>query len=48
MLTFDLCVCEKQAARTSPGSVCSLRGGGVPGSPAVTIVVCIAAVPAGI
>lgn len=29
---------HKQAARTSPGSVCSLRGGGVPGSPAVTIV----------
>uniref|UniRef100_A0A673MLX1 Dematin actin binding protein n=1 Tax=Sinocyclocheilus rhinocerous TaxID=307959 RepID=A0A673MLX1_9TELE len=31
------CVCEQQSARTSPGSVCSLRGGGVPGSPAVTI-----------
>ncbi|XP_043103698.1 dematin-like [Puntigrus tetrazona] len=29
---------HKQSARTSPGSVCSLRGGGVPGSPAVTIV----------
>ncbi|XP_043103044.1 dematin-like isoform X2 [Puntigrus tetrazona] len=27
-----------KSARTSPGSVCSLRGGGVPGSPAVTIV----------
>uniref|UniRef100_A0A673MM16 Dematin actin binding protein n=1 Tax=Sinocyclocheilus rhinocerous TaxID=307959 RepID=A0A673MM16_9TELE len=26
--------CEQQSARTSPGSVCSLRGGGVPGSPA--------------
>ncbi|XP_057213113.1 radial spoke head 14 homolog isoform X3 [Triplophysa rosa] len=29
---------HKQSARTSPGSVCSLRGGAVPGSPAVTIV----------
>uniref|UniRef100_A0A671M9E8 Dematin actin binding protein n=1 Tax=Sinocyclocheilus anshuiensis TaxID=1608454 RepID=A0A671M9E8_9TELE len=26
--------CEQQSARTSPGSVCSLHGGGVPGSPA--------------
>ncbi|XP_048065118.1 dematin-like isoform X3 [Megalobrama amblycephala] len=29
---------HKQLARTSPGTVCSLRAGGVPGSPAVTIV----------
>ncbi|XP_072538668.1 dematin-like [Salminus brasiliensis] len=29
---------QKQPARTSPGSVCSLRGGAMPGSPAVTIV----------
>ncbi|KAK9970305.1 hypothetical protein ABG768_026255 [Culter alburnus] len=29
---------HKQSARTSPGTVCSLRAGGVPGSPAVTIV----------
>ncbi|XP_051950538.1 dematin-like isoform X2 [Xyrauchen texanus] len=29
---------HKQSARTSPGSVCSLRGGPVPGSPSVTIV----------
>ncbi|XP_052419216.1 dematin isoform X4 [Carassius gibelio] len=29
---------HKQSARTSPGSVCSLRGGAVPGSPSVTIV----------
>uniref|UniRef100_A0A672LG72 Dematin n=1 Tax=Sinocyclocheilus grahami TaxID=75366 RepID=A0A672LG72_SINGR len=29
---------HKQSARTSPGSVCSLHGGGVPGSSAVTIV----------
>ncbi|ROI69452.1 Dematin, partial [Anabarilius grahami] len=28
----------QQSARTSPGTVCSLRTGGVPGSPAVTIV----------
>lgn len=42
VLTFDLFVCDQQSARTSPGSVCSLRGGAaVPGSPAVTIVVCI-------
>uniref|UniRef100_A0A671RQG2 HP domain-containing protein n=1 Tax=Sinocyclocheilus anshuiensis TaxID=1608454 RepID=A0A671RQG2_9TELE len=27
-------VCEQQSARTSPGSVCSLHGGGVPGSSA--------------
>ncbi|XP_037391881.1 dematin-like [Pygocentrus nattereri] len=29
---------QKRPARTSPGSVCSLRGGTMPGSPAVTIV----------
>ncbi|XP_067269300.1 dematin-like isoform X2 [Pseudorasbora parva] len=29
---------HKQSSRTSPGTVCSLRAGGVPGSPAVTIV----------
>ncbi|XP_053092330.1 dematin isoform X2 [Pangasianodon hypophthalmus] len=29
---------QKQPVRTSPGSVCSLRGGAVPGTPAVTIV----------
>uniref|UniRef100_A0A8C1F5V1 Dematin actin binding protein n=1 Tax=Cyprinus carpio carpio TaxID=630221 RepID=A0A8C1F5V1_CYPCA len=29
---------HKQSTCTSPGSVCSLRGGGVPGSPAVTVV----------
>ncbi|XP_056585455.1 dematin-like [Triplophysa dalaica] len=29
---------HKQSARTSPGSVCSLHGGAVPGSPAITIV----------
>ncbi|XP_030632898.1 dematin isoform X2 [Chanos chanos] len=29
---------QKRPARTSPGSVCSLRGPAVPGSPAVTIV----------
>uniref|UniRef100_A0A8B9H005 Dematin actin binding protein n=1 Tax=Astyanax mexicanus TaxID=7994 RepID=A0A8B9H005_ASTMX len=36
-----LCVCvfEQQPTRTSPGSVCTLRGGAMPGSPAVTIVV---------
>uniref|UniRef100_A0A8C2L0I9 Dematin actin binding protein n=1 Tax=Cyprinus carpio TaxID=7962 RepID=A0A8C2L0I9_CYPCA len=31
------CVCEQQSTCTSPGSVCSLRGGGVSGSPAVTV-----------
>ncbi|MCI4381332.1 hypothetical protein PGIGA_G00250330 [Pangasianodon gigas] len=30
---------KQQPVRTSPGSVCSLRGGAVPGTPAVTIVV---------
>lgn len=34
-----VCVCEQQLAQTSPGSVLSLRGSSVPGSPAAAIVV---------
>uniref|UniRef100_A0A3Q2QED3 Dematin actin binding protein n=1 Tax=Fundulus heteroclitus TaxID=8078 RepID=A0A3Q2QED3_FUNHE len=33
-----LCLCEQQPAQTSPGSVLSLRGPSVPGSPAAAIV----------
>uniref|UniRef100_A0A3B4UJF2 Dematin actin binding protein n=1 Tax=Seriola dumerili TaxID=41447 RepID=A0A3B4UJF2_SERDU len=32
------CVCEQQLAQTSPGSVLSLRGPSIPGSPAAAIV----------
>uniref|UniRef100_A0A4W6DZ92 Dematin actin binding protein n=1 Tax=Lates calcarifer TaxID=8187 RepID=A0A4W6DZ92_LATCA len=33
-----VCVCEQQLAQTSPGSVLSLRGSSIPGSPAAAIV----------